>query len=91
MCIVDSHLSIVCLEDKAGSKRVLEEFLSDVSRPGRRISRFRNDLGSEYTNRDQIDTKQLFESMLSEFEPQFTNASKGSRSRMESSNGTTGR
>ena len=68
--IVDIHTSIVCVEDKADSKRVLEEFLSDVSRLGRRISRLRNNYGSEYvnTNRDQTDTKQLLESMLSDFE-----------------------
>ena len=34
MCIVDSHTSIVCVEDKARSKRVLEEFLSNTSRSG---------------------------------------------------------
>ena len=81
-------MSILCTGDKAESKRVLEEFLSDVSRPGRRISRLRNDLG--LINRDQKDTKRLFEPMPSEFELQFTQASEGSRSRMESSNGTTG-
>ena len=43
--IVDSHMSILYAGDKAESRRVLEEFLSDVSRPGRRISRLRNDLG----------------------------------------------
>ena len=70
MCIVDSHLSIVCVEDKARSKRVLEEFLSDVSRLGRRISRLRNNYGSEYvnTNRNQTDIKQLLESVLSDFD-----------------------
>ena len=26
MCIVDIHLSIICVEDKPGSKRVVEEF-----------------------------------------------------------------
>ncbi len=68
----------MCVVDKADSKRVLEEFLSDVSRLGRRISRLRNNYGSEYvnTNRDQIDTKQLLESMLSDFEYNtFTHAS----------------
>ena len=48
MCIVDNHMSIVCVEDKARSKRVLEEFLSNTSRSGQRSSRLRNDQGSEY-------------------------------------------
>ena len=86
-CIVDSHMSILCTGTRQ-KVSVLEEFLSNASRPGRRISRLRNDLG--LINRDQMDTKRLFEPMLSELEPQFTHASEGSRSRMESSNGTTG-
>ena len=50
--IVDIHTSIVCVEDKADSRRVLEEFLSDVSRLGRRISRSRNNYGSEQAGPD---------------------------------------
>ena len=75
MCIVDSHLSIVCVEDKARSNRVLEEFLSNTSRSGQRSSRLRNDQGSEYENRGQMDTRQLPESMLRDFEyNSFTHA-----------------
>ena len=52
------------------SKRVLEEFLSDIRRLGWRIQRLRSDLGSEYVNsrKDQSDTKPQFEAALSEFE-----------------------
>ena len=81
------------------SKRVLEEFLSDIRRLGWRVTRLRSDLGSEYVNNNsQSDTKATFESTLSEFEKicdqkilNLHKRRKGFQSLMVSLNGTTAR
>ena len=65
-----AHIYFMRSKTAAESKRVLEEFLSDVRRLGWRIQRLRSDLGSEYVNnkKDLTDTKPQFEAALSEFE-----------------------
>ena len=45
-----SHIYFMKTKNKSESKRVLEEFLSDIRRLGWRVTRFRSDLGSEYVN-----------------------------------------
>ena len=45
-----SHIYFMTSKDKKESRRVLEEFLSDVRRLGWRVGRIRSDLGSEYVN-----------------------------------------
>ena len=83
-----AHIYFMRSKTAAESKRVLEEFLSDIRRLGWRIQRLRSDLGSEYVNnkKDLTDTKPQFEAALSEFEkvcnrPEnnitFTHAPKG--------------
>ena len=85
MNIVGIHVSTLWKRRTNESKRVLEEFLSDIRRLGWRVTRLRSDLGSEYVNNNsQSDTKATFESTLSEFEKicdrediKFTQAPKG--------------
>ena len=45
-----SHIYFMKTKNKSESKRVLEEFLSDIRRLGWRVTRLRSDLGSEYVN-----------------------------------------
>ena len=63
-----SHIYFMRSKDKKESRRVLEEFLSDVRRLGWRVGRIRSDLGSEYVNNSTSKGKLKFESLLSEFE-----------------------
>ena len=66
-----SHMYFMQSKDKKESRRVLEEFLSDVRRLGWRVGRIRSDLGSEYVNNTSTSKrsdKSKFELMQSEFE-----------------------
>ena len=65
------HMYFMHSKDKKESRRVLEEFLSDVRRLGWRVGRIRSDLGSEYVNNTSTSKrpdKSKFELMQSEFE-----------------------
>ena len=66
-----SHIYFMTSKDKKESRRVLEEFLSDVRRLGWRVGRIRSDLGSEYVNNATTSRRNdttKFEMVKSEFE-----------------------